>query len=131
MSDVRQAAERLRRLASGESPEAVYGVPCVDLRGGGKMWARESIEQHFLDQRAVIAAYLAEHPADDEVELDDQWVLCLRGTPLFVDWCDIDGWHIAVNSDYHGIHWTTFDKVFKARGDVRRIAAALGIELGQ
>ena len=53
MSDVRAAAERLRRIYAGEAYYTVYG--CNYLQG----------RHQERDERLLIDAYLAEHPADE------------------------------------------------------------------
>ena len=115
--DVAKAAERLRRIWDGEKYRAVYG--CEQTLGG----------HQAIDERKLVEAYLAEH---DPTPIDEPWLRSVgiwTGEILFVNFADDDGYHLAINQDSYGIEWVALGKVFKTRGDVRRLAAALGIEL--
>ena len=79
-------------------------------------------------------AYLAEHPADDGELIDRDWLesIGLYGRSLGqieLSHRDGTGWFFSVLADEHGIYWSTIDKPFHTRGQLRRLAAALGIEL--
>ena len=95
---------------------------------------RDGLHNQQLDLQNVADAYLREHPADDEQLIDEAW---LRSVGFINTWGDkfrnvsgdidivVDGETVmlAYRSDY-------YDTATKAtRGDLRRLAAALGIEL--
>lgn len=129
MSDVRQAAERLRG-------NTLYHGRLVDL--------------------GVLAeAYLAEHPADDEELATDDWLRSVGGhegvAPAGNRYFDFaeprDEGELSTFLRLHapadcggecmpdlfdGSHGVGITRKWpKTRGDVRRLAAALGIKLGQ
>jgi hypothetical protein len=107
MTDIQSAAERLRRLEPYDMAN-IYGK----------------------DERAVIEAYLAEHPADDGD---------LLGTVASIDWLDslrrADGgdmgmFTIRATGDEIRLIVNGFESLKpNTRGDVRAIFRALGIEL--
>jgi hypothetical protein len=128
-----EAAERLRRVANGESHKDVYG------RSGA---GGAADEEH--DRAEVAAAYLA---ATDPTPVDEAWLescglmICTQG----------DSWHLLTSHGsfafYRDGSWslssyTEGDKrrkrwtdsgggVCKTRGQFRRLCAALGIELSK
>jgi hypothetical protein len=93
---------------------------------------------------AVASAYLAEHPADDAEPVDEAWLESVGfvhgdsaiGSPRMnsprapVDETQV----VTIESDgaaYYDVddgHWVILPDV-ETRGDVRRLCAALGIEL--
>lgn len=142
MSDLQAATDRLRRINSGESYADVYGEP-------GQRLSPSSLNQYDCDQYTVDNAWLAEH---DDTPIDEEWLRSVgfegnigevrlaieSGMDLDSDdemksarmhhlrtlpgqpW-SFDGWegrfrtHIKCNP--------------KTRGQLRRLAAALGIAL--
>jgi hypothetical protein len=113
---VRESADRLRRFVRGERFRDVYGKDFAPMEVG-------------IDRNAVIAAYLAEHPADEDEALS---------TPAAIDWLDSlsrvggDLSMITVRACDDGMHLVSGDWVsphVATKGDVRRLAAALGIDL--
>lgn len=85
----------------------------------------------------LAVAYLEEHPADDDEPITADWlckngwkVIC-NGTRASIEWItdhpiqlwkqDANRWHVTMGVvEFH---------VINTRGDVRRLCAALGIEL--
>ncbi len=134
-AEIEVAAARLRDHESGGDP---YPFDCGAMQSG--------------DERALAHAYLAEHPADEHEPLDDAFVRSNTHTlPT-----DGDGpfWHwLESGKPYHTVHvfllcsefgrWSACVSMpadadcipwkeiceLKTRGDVRRLCAALGIEL--
>lgn len=140
--ELRAAAERLRKVAENMKDPGdaspISRVYAWDTIPGGPTYDG--------DRRAIIAAYLAEHPADDETPIDREWLArlgCKRddwgsGTTDFTipsdgvqldirvwadEACGIDG--IAYNQNDTG----NVQVDVKTRGDVRRLCDAVGIKL--
>lgn len=117
MSDTKQAAERLRRLAAGESWVAIYGDA-------------EDSEGCLRDRFTVANAFLAEHAADDDEPITEEWwhsQCCVETITIPID----DDWYISWNgcsdvwlhSDSDALplpHITT-------RGQLKLLLRALGL----
>jgi hypothetical protein len=129
---VRESADRLRRIKGGESFGNVYGVSYEthDTPHGAVTFFAPIVLEHYLsDERSVIAAFLAEHPADEDEALS---------TPAAIDWLDSlsrvggDLSMFTVRACDDGMHLVSGDWVsphVATKGDVRRLAAVLGIDL--
>ncbi len=149
MSDVRAAAERLRRCYAGEETMLdVYGRTPHSL-----------LKMHD-DTEMVANAYLAEHPADDGEPITEEW---LRGLgfrkwgletdaelyDLYIPMRDELGWQCRLAYQSNGFYAvrlcddhsyggaesvelldTRNRKPAVSRGQVRRLLAALGITEG-
>lgn len=119
MSDkVRKAAERLRRTRGSDyvTLKLVYG---------------DNGEQLQQDMMEIADAYLAEHPADDDEPITNEWLTS------FGRHFEFNGHELAINSD-GGVelwtHWGGESVVIDlcdvaTRGDVRRLLRGLGIKL--
>jgi hypothetical protein len=86
------------------------------------------------DLCTITDAYLAEHPADDDEPVTEEWLDEMFGTYLrqFWEWSVIYGVRIAKDPD--GFKLLTGYQVARtglARGDVRRLCSALGIPLSE
>ena len=136
-SELRQAAERLRKFEAEGFAAAYAGIDHADCIGIPKEW----MSQYHDDMLAVAKAYLAEHDDDDETPVDAEW---LRGVFGFSD----PKWPIFhsaknVNGDFLTIGLVCQDRfvifgdvgvwvelpAVHTRGDVRRLSRALGVEL--
>lgn len=98
--------------------------------------------QECNDARLLARAYLAEHPADDDLPVDEAWLLSVGfiesgfrrldlqpwgGLGRSLNWTDPsfnDAWEGEVVMDFKRL-----PKPIKTRGDLRLLALALGIEL--
>lgn len=122
-SELRAAAERIRKVRAGADPWQVYdGKP-----GSGSE----------TDEDAIVSAYLAEHPADSDQPAAWPWL----GNLGFVDTGDVSrltpncwtiDWTIDVTSNPGGsVLWLNDTPVTDdpTRGHVRRLLAALGVPL--
>lgn len=137
--DLRAAAERMRSylsyLADKEArvdAEHPYGV---NHWAGG--WYFNN-EQYRRDGLMLRDAYLAEHPADDSESVTFEW---LESIGFYRDGTHIDDpltcceSAIYLSPDHNDeTVWVVFVEVYelghvKTRGDVRRLLAALGIEV--
>jgi hypothetical protein len=132
--EVREAAERLRRINAGESFQIVYHEL---VSPPGDMAA---MSYRVLDDRRELATeYLCEHPADEGDRVNESWLVSIgfqferedevhSGSLglLFVmrriDQFDYLEWMIDGDPKYQ-------IKQPRTRGDVRRLATALGITL--
>lgn len=118
--DVRAAAERLRTKWTKPSMCSEYdGTP----------------SPAWVEDLAIVAeAYLSEHPADGDVEIDEAWLRSIGFTDidnmsggLFVE----EDCGLIVSRGYRGqwlVNGTELYKELKTRSDLRRLLAALGIE---
>jgi hypothetical protein len=127
MSDVREAAGRLR--------EAAERYTTADFSESQPM---------YLDGLEVCRAYLAEHPADDDEPVTEDWLREIGFTG------DMGMGQFRLDSDFHIQAWETQTWSIetkdtsgqyygcrheldigqpKTRRDVRNLLAALGIEL--
>lgn len=122
-------AERLRRDNTNYSYAYEDGEDCE--------------ASYIEDVRALANAYLAEHPADEDAFIDETWLKSvgfgeptINGWPIIFAnngcdpielWLDYDGCVALIqsNSEDHVL----IGKRCKTRGDLRRLAAAIGIEL--
>lgn len=66
MTELTEAAERLRRLFRGDPPGAIYGRHTV------RQDTFENLERN--DVRFLADAYLTEHPADDDEPITMEWI---------------------------------------------------------
>lgn len=144
MSDELKAAiDRQHRYVKGENGYRVYFPEFV---GRNKVWTEaeelEYIARKRRDQSAIVYAYLAEHPADDETPLDESWIKSI---------CDEFGEDGAIVQDYSlnvaicfinthdpkvwcaelGERQYPWPHDLHTRGQLRRLCAALGIALYQ
>lgn len=114
MSDEPKAAvERLRKastdgwmLAYSERP--MFGHPSRQME----------------DWEIIAAAYLADHPADDDVLVTNEWIGGFGHMESLRLWQNELGWNWSWRGGYCGV----LDSV-KTRGDVRKLCRSLGIEL--
>lgn len=88
--------------------------------------------RHDLECLLTLRRHLAEHPADSELAIDEAWLRSVGGYSNGSYWyfpgesdssVDLVKWAGGWNFRIHDGHNC------KTRGDVRRLAAALGIEL--
>ena len=109
--DIRAAAER-----------------CKDLFGTFVDFDNMPIEC-IKDLFVLAQAYIAEHPADDDEPVTDEWLDSVFGTDdsLCTEWHDEWGEKITW-LDKFGLVSIPMPKT---RGDVRRLCRALGIELNE
>jgi len=118
MTAISEAAERLREHESG-----------------GDIYPFDGGAMEMGDERALAAAYLAEHPADDGEPITEEWLRSVgfKVSPdfefLFIE-AGLRPGTIEFDPD---IGWIIFGskatRLLETRGDVRRLCAALGIEL--
>jgi hypothetical protein len=127
MNDVKEAAERLRRNAEGEHLTDIYR----DFK--------LPVEQYMKDKLETSKAYLTEHPADDGEAITEDW---LRSVGFEFSYLNKHLW-IKSGKTGHLRHTSMAMNVnsqlwflnglgcanCETRGDVRRLALALGIEL--
>jgi len=128
MSELNEAAERLRKAIERYRS---YRIALSAWQGGDG--DQPDYDQMPEDTCEIADAYLAEHPADDEEPID----------AYFLRACGFDGdgqmqkygpgmrlGDIKVN---HAWEWSWHNswpfRELKTRGQLRRLAAALGIEL--
>lgn len=130
--DVKQAAERLRRIYAGEEYFDVYGVRPTGFGNQQR------------DEAAVIAGFLAAFPADEGEAIDEQWIKSLGWTNESSLKKDFPRWRSST-SDRGGPTvcivwepmmgcdaWSLDGELIpplRHRGDLRKLAAALGIPL--
>ena len=120
-----------------------------ELRAAAKRWREGRYtpgigpESGGMDAVRLADAYLAEHPADDEQEVDYEWLLkigfntfdephCLsiKKGDVRVVWIIKGQWLRICISQMNGPKYAATDIVHRPiRGDVRRLCKALGIEL--
>ena len=128
--DVAKAAERLRRIGGGETVESVYAQPYRLEHQVGQY-----DHPYHADMRLSLGKYLAEH---DQTPITEAWLRSVgferfepSGSGVFIS-ATHDG--IQLSQGYRG-QWLiescemSEDAEPKTRGDVRRLAAALGIQL--
>jgi hypothetical protein len=122
MSEVSQAAERLRRYYSEDelTAEQLYGVSCLER--ADELWHE--------DNARLAQAYLDEHATDDGEPITEAW---LMENYLARDWgrwrrfdmanisIYADGSEVQVWSEFGGFH---FERV-TTRGKLRRLLEAL------
>ena len=123
--ELRAAMERLRRIEAGESYYEVYGCQPT---GHGHMQR---------DERKLVDAFMAEHPADDDETVTEEWLGRVGGVKSSeyakafrrAGSDDLYFFYAGRNPFQSGL--TRFFKmpVVETRGDVRRLCVALGIEL--
>ena len=111
--DVRKAAERLRRVYGEESQWSVYDGH------------RDRASMLGSDEMTIAKAYLAEHPADEAIEISEDWLrsVGLRDNRMVIEFMKTNDGRWA--SRWHG--WEL--PRLKTRGQVRNLCAALGVEL--
>jgi len=127
MTDLQQAAERLRRIHQGEDAEAVYGRD-INLN--------DFADPYVCDLRGALGEWLAEH---DPTPIDEAWLrsvgLCERegdpwdgvlvldsGDDLSLQWEDGCVWLFLYADCRECCH-------VKTRGAFRRLASVLGLSL--
>lgn len=124
MDDVTKAAERLRRTNEGEFLCNVYET--IEAQPMGELY-----ELFQKDKESVVAAYLAEHPADDAEPLTEPWLRSVGGKDGVATagiWLNNTiGFRLDDLADV--VVCNARPKNVKTRGDLRRLAAALGIQL--
>ena len=131
--EIESIAARVR-MCQEKGPDAAYN----DLPGnpGGR---------YIDDCGDLVSAYLAEHPADDQLPVDSQWMNSLDGWRASVDIGEHQVWSFVREDpeDFFMLHIearrTGKNFVFRlnsgfgvknpTRGDVRRLARALKIDL--
>lgn len=139
---LRAARERLRKVAENmkdhDDASPISRVYAWDTIPGGPTYSG--------DREAIIAADLAEHPADDETPIDREWLVSLgckrddwgSGTADFTVPSDDIQLEIRIWADEAcGIDAIIFNHLdsgnvqicVATRGDVRRLCKALGVEL--
>ena len=130
--DVTKAAERLRRTNKGEFLCNVYET--IEAQPMGELY-----ELYQKDKEAVVAAYLAEHPPDSELAIDEAWLRSVgwiwteagTGIPNHWAWRGIvlakfgDGWRVQIGGNEN--LWEHFAE--PTRGNLRLLCRALGIQL--
>ncbi len=134
--DVREAAGRLRRYASGEPAQVIYGTEN----------ATESIELRRIDRKEVIDDYLAEHPTDETNLADVAWMRSEGFRNKTVDGMEDDVFELSLNDKGWYVQWGRNSKQLAivvystgyaigislmcnpTRGDVRKLVAALRIK---
>lgn len=121
MNDVRAAAERLLKF---EKDCNFYG------------WPTRFDRDLFMESLTFVSIYLAEHPADELLEVDENWLLAIGFMRV------ANG--LRIGSQFHGRHHLRYANVFrhddgqwwanglgcsecKTRSDVRRLCKALGV----
>ena len=122
---VKEAAERLRRRNAG-------GFVC-DIYGDCKF----PTEQYMHDLHETSKAYLALVPADDGEAIDEAFVRATLPVTMKFTNNDLESYLIDGRFDiecYFGRRWVAclgqcVAVEVKSRGDVRRLASALGITL--
>lgn len=117
MSDVRAAAERLRQMRADS-----------EAFDGGYPDNEDGRLQSLCDHAILADAYLAEHPADESLDVDEDWLVQIGFQP------DASGalWIGDYRLCWFGRGFFGFDGVeveSKTRGDVRRLCRALGVEV--
>ncbi len=132
-NDVRSAAERVRRhraaMATHHHQQSPYFAP--EAHDG-------YLHQLDEDRERLAYAYLSEHPADDELPITEEWLrsvgfcdaendywIWLQATDLFIARSSENKWTI----EGYGNGETVSISAPKTRGQLRRLAACLGIEL--
>lgn len=134
--DVREAAERLRRLKTcKETSQGMYGVEFDRYDQGSVIEAGNRVKYLILqDEKSVIDVYLSEHPADESIEVDAEWLVQIGFEP------DASGalwigdrrlcWDRRIcwfGNGYFGFDGVELDA--KTRGDVRRMLKVFGVEI--
>lgn len=122
MSDLQQAAERLR-LYEHE-----------DVSGGRDTYFGTNFNQ-FTDRAVLARAYLAEHPVDDGMPVDEGWLRSLGAVETH--WgLSLRGGHSDVEFEYRDVPtvWRVNSQRYpadflKTRRDVRGLCKALRIDL--
>lgn len=120
MSDVREAAERLREHSLLPHVRTADGRPYFEG-----------------DLKLLANAYLAEHPSDDDELITDDWWRDMSGGCRFIFspderlmlWLGADGMLQLCISDGGGDEISRDMPHIKTRGDVRRLCKALGVEV--
>ncbi len=90
------------------------------------------VEVFFEQYSRVADAYMAEHPEDDNVEISEEWLLTLKGWRKHNEWFSTDCGTINIDTSLNSV-WIRYGKFLSeaTRGDVRRLARALRVELGE
>ena len=117
MSDLKAACERLRRVTTGESIWKVYdGLACGYQLGE--------------DRKLLVAAYLAEHPADEDEPVTHEWLRENSQADWVVDEPTGKPEIILRGAWQRGMVTlvTAVTIATPTRGHVRRLIAALGLD---
>ena len=114
---------------------ALIALNTETVKSGYDPWT----QSHFLEPKysekmrleaakKLAEAYLAEHPADDDEPATDDWQMSigLSEDRVMVEW---DGLCGAVITWIDGIDLSSTKVEWNTRRDVRRLLAALGIEM--
>ena len=149
MGNLTEAIERVRRFNAGEPLMSVYAEcktrPPNRLGSWSDYDAAERARAWLAsDNDALASAYVAEHPADSEEPITEDWlrsvgfsdlhpgepdgVLRIRkpGTSVVIEWGSKSG--CVWIGEYFNQEKLAINP---SRGYIRRLAAALGIELEQ
>lgn len=134
MSDVRAAAERLRQMRADS-----------EAFDGGYPDNEDGRLQSLCDHAILADAYLAEHPADDDEPVTEDFIRSLN-PPRYWEagaeyvWPDVclrysleicDGKPPVLSAGFYidGGDKPVYLPHIKTRGDVRRLCRALGVEV--
>lgn len=127
MSDeLREAADRLRRM---RAESAAFD--------GGYHDTTEGRQQSLIDHVTLAEAWLAEHLADDDEAVTKEWLLSIGFVEVSLG-LSLDTGYVPVlyqnnrNAKLWSIgHFACKLECYKTNGDVRRLLAALGIEVSK
>ena len=117
MSEVSQAAERLRRYYSEDelTAEQLYGVSCLER--ADELWHE--------DNARLAQAYLDEHAADDDEPITEEWIIATWDDPeksLTMEYRFTLG-RFAVGS-INGCEFMNWKRL-ETRGQLRKLIEAL------
>lgn len=135
MSETRAAAERLRKHKQANECGLFSTSPYYE-----PLAFRGYLHQLDEDRELLAYTYLAEHPADDGEVLDQKWVfstfrITINGAELAERFSlkrSRKGWGVYIINEINEYGEVMDDRLLvytKTRGDVRRLCAALGVEL--
>ena len=121
MSEITEAAERLRRVNAGEDICEVYpdGVTAAYMEG------LSNDEKTVADGALALGLF----QADDETPLDEEWV---ESHPLYrrradTTWVGPAWFGYFGDGDYEGVVDCNGGFSIKTRGQLRRLLAAMGV----
>lgn len=99
---------------------------------------QSSPRTYLGDMELIVIAYLAQHPADDDEPIDEEFLRSVgfvdidKNTLQFDRDLPVDVWHGGVMAEAEwsvGGERIPHELMPSTRGDLRRLASALGIEL--